>query len=115
VSAGHGIQEAQLGFGDVLQRIFGTSGATPADVRQLSAASESTLAASLKNLLVGEQGWITLADAARLFSAQEREYAFGEMDNAGRERLENFAATSTHRSDVQFMPQEGRVYFTRKS
>ena len=40
--------------------------------------------------------------------------AFGEMDEAGKRRLEDFAAFSTHRSDLDLMPIEGRVYFTRK-
>jgi hypothetical protein len=104
-----------MGLGDFMKNIFGSSDATPADARQLSASSESALAVSLTNLPVGENGWITLDDAARLFSTQEREYAFGEIDDAGRARLENFVETPTHRSGVQFMPTEGRVYFTRRT
>jgi hypothetical protein len=41
-------------------------------------------------------------------------YAFGEMDDAGKSNLGAFAAQSEHRSSVDIMPVEGRVYFTRK-
>jgi len=75
--------------------------------------SESALASSLQRLPAGERGWITLAEAARLFSAAEPAYAFGEMDDAGKLRLEQFSAE--HRCSPQFMPVEGRVYFTRNA
>jgi len=40
------------------------------------------------------------------------QYAFGEMDDQGKRKIESFA---THqKSDVEFMPTEDRVYFTRK-
>jgi hypothetical protein len=42
------------------------------------------------------------------------QYAFGEMDDAGKSNLGAFAAQSEHRSSVDIMPVEGRVYFTRK-
>jgi hypothetical protein len=42
-----------------LKNIFGASKAKPADIRQLSAASEGALAASLAKLAVDEKGWIT--------------------------------------------------------
>ena len=54
-----------------------------------------------------------LADAARLFSTADPDYAFGEMDDEGKHRLVEFAARS--RSDPQFIPTQGRVYFTRKA
>jgi len=47
------------------------------------------------------------------FSAAELAYAFGEMDDAGKLRLEQFSAE--HRCSPQFMPVEGRVYFTRNA
>jgi hypothetical protein len=53
---------AAMGFGDFLKNIFGAPKATPADIRQLSAASEGALAASLAKLAVDEKGWITLED-----------------------------------------------------
>jgi hypothetical protein len=49
-----------------------------------------------------------------LFSHVDEEYAFGEMDDNGKLRLEQFVADATHRASVDFMPAEGRVYFTRK-
>jgi len=44
----------------------------------------------------------------------DQDYAFGEMDEAGRSNLASFAAQAEHRSSFSFMPVEGRVYFTRK-
>ena len=79
----------------------------------LDGASESTLASSLQRLPVGERGWIPLADAAGLFSTQEREYAFGEFDDEGKNRLAQFAAE--HRCLPDFRPVEGRLYFRKNS
>jgi len=42
------------------------------------------------------------------------QYAFGEMDDEGKSNLGAFAAQSEHRSSVDIMPVEGRIYFTRK-
>ena len=44
----------------------------------------------------------------------EDQYAFGEMDERGKIALKSFAAKPECRSDFQFMPVEGRLYFTRK-
>jgi hypothetical protein len=44
----------------------------------------------------------------------DEEYAFGELDDPGKQRLAEFVADATHRSIVDFMPKEGRVYFTRQ-
>jgi hypothetical protein len=44
----------------------------------------------------------------------DEEEAFGEMDDAGKRRIGEFAAYLIHRSELNFMPTEGRVYFTRK-
>jgi hypothetical protein len=65
----------------------------------------------LSALPPGERGWITFAEAARLFSAERAEYAFGELDQVGREKIESFAAQ--HRAAISFMPLEARVYFVR--
>ena len=102
-----------MGLGDILKKFFGEPNETPRDVAKLPGTSESALASSLQGLPAGEHGWITLAEAARLFSAAELEYAFGEMDDAGKLRLEQFSAE--HRCSPQFMPVEGRVYFTRNA
>ena len=94
-----------------LRKILGSAKAVPADVRRLPAASERTLSSSLKNVPQGERGWIALSEAARLFSTEEPQYAFGEMDDDGKRKIRVFAAAC--RSEVQFMPTEQRVYFQR--
>lgn len=71
------------------------------------------LSASIKLLPMGERGWITLPEAAALFSRMDDQYAFGEMDEEGKATLGAFAAGREHRCDVQFAPIEGRVYFIR--
>jgi hypothetical protein len=102
---------------DIVARIkafFGARAPLPPDARRLPAASENQLSASLQALPIGEKGWVTLRDAWHLFSQMDEQEAFGEMDDAGKKRLSDFAAYSTHRSKIDFMPTEGRVYFTRK-
>jgi hypothetical protein len=103
-----------LGLLEKIKLFFAARDATPPDVRGLAASSENLLSASLQALPTGEKGWITLRDAWHLFSQANEEEAFGEMDAAGKGRLEEFAAYPAHRSEVSFMPIEGRVYFTRK-
>jgi hypothetical protein len=101
-----------MSFGDALKNIFGNlTNATPADERQLADGGENALAASLQKLPSGERGWITLAKAAELFSHQEGQYAFGELDEDGKMRLAEFAAQC--RSVPDFRPMEGRLYFTK--
>jgi hypothetical protein len=55
-----------------------------------------------------------MSEARALFSSMDEQYAFGEMDEAGKKSLAEFAE-SEHRSTVDFMPTEKRVYFTRTS
>jgi hypothetical protein len=100
-----------MGLGDLLRKIFSPANAAPPDAPRLSGTSESALGSSLRSLRAAERGWITLAEAARLFSSEQSQYAFGEMDEAGKLRLGQFSAR--HRCSPQFMPTEGRVYFTR--
>jgi hypothetical protein len=102
---------ARMGLRDLLKRIFGSANATPPDAPKLSVTSESALGSSLQSLRAGERGWITLAEAARLFSTEGSQYAFGELDEKGKARLAQFA--SQYRCTPNFMPTEGRVYFTR--
>ncbi len=52
-----------------------------------------------------------MARAAALFSRQEGQYAFGELDEGGKTRLAEFAAQC--RSLLDFRPTEGRIYFTK--
>ena len=85
--------------------------ATPADERQLAGGSEGALGASLQKLPSGERGWILMAQAAALFSNEEGQYAFGELDDDGKTRLAQFAAQ--YRSTPDFRPTEGRIYFKK--
>jgi hypothetical protein len=82
-----------------IKAAFGTS--TPP-----VAVDELALSASIRALVVGERGWITLLEARALF---------GEIDQVGKASLAAFAAEREHRSIPEFMPAEGRVYFTRKA
>jgi hypothetical protein len=77
---------------------------------KLDASSESALAASIGALASGRRGWISMTEAASLFSAKEAQYAFGEMDDDGNRNLASFAAM-TPRHRFNFMPVEGRLYF----
>lgn len=78
---------------------------------KLDAGSKPSLAASIRALAPGQRGWISMTEAAGLFSAKDAEYAFGEMDDDGNRNLALFAAT-TPRHRYSFMPVEGRLYFT---
>jgi hypothetical protein len=102
-----------MGIWKTIKAAFGT--AVPPDARRLNAVDVFALSASLGALLDGERGWITLSEARDLFSTMDDQYAFGEMDEQGRASLAAFAAQSEHRSTVDLMPAEGRVYFTRKA
>ena len=52
-----------------------------------------------------------VAEARILFSTMGDQYAFGETDDDGRRKIESFAAQ--HRSIINFIPAEERVYFVR--
>jgi len=77
---------------------------------KLDASSKSALASSIRALAPGRRGWISMGDAARLFSAKDAAYAFGELDDDGNRNLASFAET-TPRHRFDFMPVEGRLYF----
>jgi hypothetical protein len=98
-------------LGDLFRKIFGSSAAIPVDERTLSGTNEDALASSLAKLGNGERGWIPLAQAALLFSTEDRQYAFGELDDAGKNRVATFAAE--HRCTLHFPPTEGRMYFRK--
>jgi hypothetical protein len=91
--------------------LFGADAAAPPDATKLDGTTEVTLARSLSALPPDERGWITFAEARILFSTKGAQYAFGETDRDGRRNIESFAAR--HRSVINFMPVEGRVYFVR--
>jgi hypothetical protein len=85
--------------------------AMPGSPRQLDASSVPALAATISRLRPGEQGWIALSAGQRLFSAMQADYAFGEMDEAGRTSISAFADRAA--ASFAIMPVEGRIYFTR--
>jgi hypothetical protein len=91
----------------------GSPSAPPA--RRLDGRSKTLLAASIKTLPYETPGWITNKEAKQLFSSMDDEYAFGEMDEAGKGNIADFAAHVTPRCSFEFMPVEGRVYFMRKA
>jgi len=100
-----------MGITSVIRMLFGANAPAPLDAKKLGGASEASLAGSLARLPVDERGWITFAEASILFSTKGAQYAFGEEDRDGRRNIESFAAQ--HRSVINFMPVEGRVYFVR--
>ena len=104
---------ARMGLRDLLKKIFGSGNATSPDATRLSGTSENSLGLSLRSLPAVGRGWITLAEAARLFSNEESQYAFGDYDEVGKSRLAQFA--SQYRCAPIFMPTEGRLYFARNA
>ena len=91
--------------------LFGVDPAVLPDATKLDGTTEATLARSLSALPPDERGWIAFAEARILFSTKSAQYAFGETDEDGRRNIESFAAQ--HRSVINFMPVERRVYFVR--
>jgi hypothetical protein len=104
-----------MGIWETIKSALGRGTFAPPDARRLRAVDEFALSASIRALPVGERGWITLSEARALFSQMHAQYAFGEMDEEGKLRLAEFAAEREHRSIPEFMPVEGRVYFTRQA
>jgi hypothetical protein len=49
-----------MSISDWIKSFLGIGAAPPLDQRRLGAASEATLSTSLKSLVAGEQGWITV-------------------------------------------------------
>jgi len=91
--------------------LFGAGAAVPPDATKPDRTTEATLARSLSALPPDEHGWITFAEARILFSTKSAQYAFGETDKDGIRNIESFAAQ--HRSVINFMSVERRVYFAR--
>jgi len=98
-----------MGIMSLIERLFEL--VAPPDAIKLDGTTEATLARSLSALPSDERGWIAFAEARILFSTKGAQYAFGETDQDGRRNIESFAAQ--HRSVINFMPVEGRVYFVR--
>jgi hypothetical protein len=57
-----------------------------------------------------EPASITFAEARKLFSTKDEQYAFGEADDDGRQNIESFAAR--HHSGISFMPAEASLFRT---
>jgi hypothetical protein len=104
-------ETSRMGTMSLIGWLFGADAAATPDAMKLDGATEATLARSLSALPPEERGWITFAEARILFSTKGAQYAFGETDQDGRRNIESFAAQ--HRSVINFMPVEGRVYFVR--
>ena len=100
-----------MGIMSLIAKLLGAELAVPPDAIELDGKTEATLARSLSALPPDERGWITFAEARILFSTKDAQYAFGETDRDGRRNIESFAGQ--HRSVINFMPVEGRVYFVR--
>ena len=100
-----------MGIMSLIAKLLGAELAVPPDAIELDGKTEATLARSLSALPPDERGWITFAEARILFSNKDAQYAFGETDRDGRRNIESFA--TQHRSTLNFMPVEGRVYFVR--
>jgi hypothetical protein len=100
-----------MGIGSIIRWLLSADATAPPDTTRLDGTSEAALARSLSALRAGERAWITFAEAASLFSAERAEYAFGELDKDGRNKIEAFAAQQ--RAAISFMPLEARVYFVR--
>jgi hypothetical protein len=102
-----------MGLSTFLKSMFRSVTIDSSTTRQLDGRSKTLFAASIKMLPRETPGWITLKDAAILFSAAQPEYAFGDSDEQGKADLASFAATAGCR--YEFMPVEGRLYFFRNS
>jgi hypothetical protein len=100
-----------MGIRSLIGWLFGADAAAPPDAIKLDGTTEATLAYLLSALPPNERGWISFAEARILFSTKGAKYAFGETDEEGRKNIESFAAQ--HRSVINFMPVEERVYFVR--
>jgi hypothetical protein len=101
-----------MSIGDRISHLFGDGSAEPADLPKLDAANRSALSKSIKSVQPGERGWVSMAEAQSLFSARTGPYAFGQTDEEGLSHISAFA--DDNGVTFEFMPVEGRVYFTRK-
>ena len=110
--AAPGQQEtSRMGIMSLIRWLFGADAATPSDVIKLDGTTEATLAHSLLALPPDEGDGSRLPRRASCSRPRARNTRFGETDQDGRRNIESFAAQ--HRSVINFMPVEGRVYFVR--
>jgi hypothetical protein len=78
---------------DRLKAFFRLNSLPPAP-RRLDGRSKALLAASFNMLPDEEPGWITMTEAATLFSSKRDAYAFCELDEVGKANLAAFASAS---------------------
>ena len=57
-----------------------------------------------------EPGWIINKEAKSLFSPMDDQYAFGEMDEVGKQNIARFAASTGDGCLFEFMPVEGLLH-----
>ena len=93
-----------------LKSLFHRSDDEPSATRRLDGSSKELLAASIRMTPYEESGWITIKEAAVLFSPADDEYAFRAMDE-GKRNLASFVTEETHHCRFEF--REGRIYFIR--
>ena len=92
---------------DRLKSLFRRSDEPSATCR-LDGRSKELLAASIKMMPYEERGWITIKEAAILFSPEDDEYAFREKDG-GTRNLASFVAEETRRCSFAFVDVAERV------
>jgi hypothetical protein len=80
--------------------------------RELDASSKTALMTAISQLPPQDRGWITLEEAGRLFSKMPSQYAFGELDDDGKQNLERFGRDVSR--EYEFWPNENRLYFTAR-
>ncbi len=103
-----------MGFWDRITSLFSARSSKEKSTEpRLSARNEADLSASIRDLLPGARGWITVKKAGSFFSEMGNDYAFGTQDTKGQKKLGAFAAQEQHRSEYEFIYAEKRVYFTR--
>jgi len=93
---------------DRLKSLFQRPDEPPAP-RRLDGSTKASLATSIKMIPYEECGWITIQEAAVLFSPTDDEYAFRKVDGG----MRNLAALAeeTYRCRFEFIG--GRRYFIR--
>ena len=99
---------------DWLKKLIGrslTETEPRADIH-LKANTEAALSKALRKLSQGQEGWITFAEAGRLFSAED-DNPLSETDIEGKLALGRFAVDWRHRSALRRDSDKRRIYFTR--
>jgi hypothetical protein len=104
-----------MSLGSWWKSLFPRSSIVAPSPRRLDGRSKMLLEHSIKMLPYDEPGWITTKEAKSLFSPMGDQYAFGEMDEVGKQNIATFASGMGDGCLFEFMPVEDRVYFIRKA